>query len=86
MTLLRRHALWLVIATVVGIAGAWLYHSAQSTVYTSTAQVDVEPNAVVGGAPVSVDMGTEEQVATSGIVLGNTANAIGVSPRSWRQS
>jgi len=81
MTLLRRHALWLVIATVVGIAGAWLYHSAQSTVYTSTAQVDVESNAVVGGAPVTVDMGTEEQVATSGIVLGNTANAIGVSPQ-----
>lgn len=81
MTLLRRHALWVIIATVVGIAGAWLYHSARPAVYTSTAQVDVEPNTALGGPPVTPNMATEEQVATSGIVLGNTANALGISPR-----
>jgi polysaccharide biosynthesis transport protein len=80
MTLLRRHGLWVIIATVVGIAGAWLYHAAQPAVYTSTAQVDVEPNTGLG-PPVTPNMATEEQVATSGIVLGNTANALGVSAR-----
>jgi uncharacterized protein involved in exopolysaccharide biosynthesis len=81
MTLLRRHGLWVIIATVVGIAGAWLYHSAQPAAYTSTAQVDVEPNTGLGGPPVTPNMATEAQVATSGIVLGNTANALGISPR-----
>jgi capsular exopolysaccharide synthesis family protein len=81
MTLLRRHGLWVIIATVVGVAGAWLYHSAQPAAYTSTAQVDVEPNDIVGTPPVTVNMATEEQIATSGIVLSETANQIGVSPR-----
>ena len=81
MTLLRRHGLWVIIATVVGIAGAWLYHAAQPTMYTSTAQVDVESNVVPGAAPITPNMATEEQVATSGIVLGNTANDLGVSTR-----
>ena len=82
MTLLRRHALWVIVATVVGIAGAWLYHSAQPAVYTSTAQVDVEPNTSLGGPPVTPNMATEEQVVTAGVVLGNTAQQLGVSPQN----
>ncbi len=81
MTLLRRHGLWVIIATVVGIAGAWLYHSAQPTVYQSTAAVDVEPNAGLP-APVTPNMATEAQVATSGVLLGRTAAAMGVSTQS----
>ena len=78
MTLLRRHGLWLIIAALVGIAGAWLYYSAAPHVYLSTAQVDVEPSAALGTA-VTPNMATEQQVATSGLVLGRTATALGVS-------
>ena len=81
MTLLRRHGLWVIIATVVGIAGAWLYHASQTPVYLSTAQVDVEPNAAIG-TPVTPNMATEQQVATSGVVLGRTAAALGVSTQN----
>jgi polysaccharide biosynthesis transport protein len=81
MTLLRRHGLWVIIATVVGIAGAWIYHSVQPAVFLSTAQVDVEPNAAIG-TPVTPNMATEQQVATSGVVLGRTAAALGVSSQN----
>lgn len=81
MTLLRRHGLWLIIAALVGIAGAWLYYSAAPHVYLSTAQVDVEPSAALGTA-VTPNMATEQQVATSGLVLGRTATALGVSVQS----
>ena len=82
MTLLRRHGLWVIIATVVGIAGAWLYQSAQTPVYQSTAQVDVEPNPAGTGTPVTPNMATETQVATSGVVLGRTAASLGVQPQN----
>jgi polysaccharide biosynthesis transport protein len=82
MTLLRRHGLWVIIATVVGIAGAWIYHASQPAVYMSTAQVDVEPNIAAGGAAVTPNMATEQQVATSEIVLGRTAAALGVSTQN----
>jgi Mrp family chromosome partitioning ATPase/capsular polysaccharide biosynthesis protein len=81
MKLLRRHALWVVIATIAGIAGAWLLYSAQPHNYLSTAQVDVEPNALLG-TPVTPNMATEAQVATSGVIVDRTATALGVSPRS----
>ena len=81
MTLLRRHGLWLIIAALVGIAGAWLYYSAGPHVYLSTAQVDVEPSAALGTA-VTPNMATEQQVATSGLVLRRTATALGVSAQS----
>ena len=78
MTLLRRHGVWVVVAALAGIAGAWLFYSARPHVYLSTAQVDVEANATLGtSAPPN--MATETQVATSGIILGRTAAALGVS-------
>ena len=82
MTLLRRHGVWLIIATVVGIAGAWLFHALGARVYLSTAQVDVEPNPAVAGAAVAPNMATEQQVATSGVIVDSTAAALGVAPRS----
>jgi len=78
MKLLRRHVLWVIVATFVGLAGAWVYHSAQPVAYTSTAKVDVEPNAIAGTAPVTPDMATEELVATSGLLVSRIATAIDV--------
>jgi polysaccharide biosynthesis transport protein len=82
MTLLRRHGLWVIVATIVGIAGAWLYYAAQPHVYRSTAQVDVEPNPILGTAAVAANMATEQQVTTSGVVVGHAATALGVTPES----
>ncbi len=81
MTLMRRHGLWVIVAALVGVAGAWLFSSARPHVYLSTAQVDVEANATVG-TPVPPNMATEAQVATSGVIVGRTATALGVSPQS----
>lgn len=81
MTLLRRHGLWVIVATIVGIAGAWLYYTAQPHAYTSTAQVDVEPNPTLT-TPVVPNMATEQQVATAGVTVGRAAAALGVAPGS----
>ena len=82
MTLLRKHGLWLVFATMAGIVGAWLIYASRPTVYLSTAQVDVEPHVVALTTPIVPNMGTEEQVATSGVVLASTARALGAKPRN----
>ena len=82
MTLLRRHGVWLIAATVVGIAGAWLFRALGPQVYLSTAQVDVEANpAVISNASVP-NMVTEQQVATSGVIVDRTAAALKVPPQS----
>jgi len=79
MTLLRRHGLWLVLAMIAGIAGAYLLYSAQSIEYGSTAQVDVESHVVAMTTPVPPNMTTETQVATSGVVVESTAHAVGMT-------
>jgi polysaccharide biosynthesis transport protein len=78
MTLLRRHGVWLIVATVVGIAGAWLYHALGPQVYLSTAQVDVEANPAVATNSSVPNMATEQQVATSGVVVDGAAAALEV--------
>lgn len=80
MTVLRRHALWLMLATIAGIAGAWLIRASLPVTYTSAAQVDVEPRLSAVAVPFAPDMGTEQQVATSGVVLAGTAHALRLSP------
>jgi polysaccharide biosynthesis transport protein len=80
MTLLRRYGVWLLAAAVAGIAGAWLYHAFQASVYQSTAQVDVEPRVVASSNPIAPNMATEAQIATSGVVLNSTAAALGETP------
>ena len=82
MTLLRKHGLWLVIATMAGIAGALLYHLALPVSYMSTSQVDVEAHIVAQAAPIIPNMATEAQVATSGVVVASTARALGTIPSS----
>jgi succinoglycan biosynthesis transport protein ExoP len=77
MTVIRRYSLWLLLAAIVGIAGAALVYTARSVAYSSTAQVDVESHVVAGIAPVAPNMTTETQVATSGVVVTSTARVIG---------
>lgn len=82
MTLLRKYALWLLLATLAGIAGAWLIHASLPVRYVSTAEVDVEPSAAAVAANWAPNIITEQQVATSGIVLDDVARAIGTTPGS----
>lgn len=79
MTLLRRYGLWLVLATIAGIAGALLMYSGRSIAYSSTTQVDVESHVVANTTPVPPNMTTETQVATSGVVVSSTAYALRIS-------
>ena len=59
MTVLRKHGLWLIVATLAGVAGALLFYVARPASYVSTAQVDVEPNTSAPGTPVVPNMATE---------------------------
>lgn len=86
MTVLRKHGLWLVVAMIAGIAGAWLIYLARPVVYTSTAQVDVEPHLVANTTPVPPNMTTEAQIATSGVVVTSTARALGVTSKSLQSN
>lgn len=80
MRLIQRHAVWLVLATLVGLAGAWVIVSLKPVAYTSTASVDVEPRVLTGSAPVIPNLVTEERVAASGAVLGTAAPKLGMTP------
>lgn len=82
MTLLRKYVLWLLLATLAGIVGAWLIHASLPVRYISTAEVDVEPSAAAVAANWAPNMVTEQQVATSGIVFTDVAHAIGATPSS----
>jgi Mrp family chromosome partitioning ATPase/capsular polysaccharide biosynthesis protein len=80
MKMIRKHAIWVVIATLVGLMGAWLVVSGKQVEYTSTSDVDVEARIISGAVPVTPNMATEEKVATSGDVLGTAAPELGLSP------
>ena len=79
MRLLRKHILWLVLATLAGLAGAFLIHHSVAASYVSTAEVDVEPNLPALVIPYAPNMVTEQDVATSGVVLDNAASALGTT-------
>jgi Mrp family chromosome partitioning ATPase len=80
MTLLRRYVLWLTAATMAGILGALLIHVSLPVRYTSSAEVDVEPNIAALTIDYTPNMVTEQQVATSGVVLADAARALGTTP------
>ena len=61
---------------------AWLFYSARPHVYLLTAQVDVEANATLGTPVPPPTWRPRQQIATSGIILGRTAAALGVSAQS----
>jgi succinoglycan biosynthesis transport protein ExoP len=79
MRLIQRHAIWLVLATLVGLAGAWVIVSLKPVAYTSTASIDVEPRVITGSTPVIPNLVTEERVAASGTVLNRAAPVIGMT-------
>lgn len=79
MRLLRKHVIWLVLAVVAGMAGAFLIHHSVAARYVSTAEVDVEPNLPALVIPYTPNMVTEQDVATSGVVLDNAASALGIT-------
>ena len=80
MILIRKHAIWLVLATLLGLVGAWIVISFKPVAYTSTASVDVEPRVITGSTPVIPNLVTEERVATSGTVLDKIAPTLGLTP------
>ena len=77
---MRKYAIWVIVAALVGLAGAWLAVSGRSASYTATAAVDVEPRIISGSVPVTPNLATEEKVVTSGVVLGTAASRLGISP------
>jgi polysaccharide biosynthesis transport protein len=79
MKLLRKYVLWLIVATMAGIVGAVLIHLSLPVHYISAAEVDVEPNTAALTINYAPNMVTEQQVATSGVVLANAASALGTT-------
>ena len=55
MTVLRKHGVWLVLAMIAGIVGAWLVYMAKPIAYGSTTQVDVESHVVANTTPVPAE-------------------------------
>ncbi len=80
MTLLRKHIAWLVLAVAAGIGGALLIHHSIAPRYTSAAEVDVEPNIPALTIQYVPNMVTEQDLATSGVVLASAARALGITP------
>jgi succinoglycan biosynthesis transport protein ExoP len=80
MRLLRKHGLWVVLATIACIAGAWLVGSKGPMQYTSAAQVDVEAHVFPNTVPVTPNLATEKAIATSGSVLARIAESLGETP------
>jgi Mrp family chromosome partitioning ATPase len=76
MTLLRKHITWLVLAMMAGIAGAVLIHLSIAPRYTSAAEVDIEPNFAALTIQYVPNMVTEQDVATSGVVLAEVARGL----------
>ncbi len=79
MSFLRRYAIWILAATLACIVGSWVIAASQPAQYTASASVDVEPNIIVGGVPVTPILATEMQVATSGTVLSAAAPTLGMT-------
>jgi Mrp family chromosome partitioning ATPase/capsular polysaccharide biosynthesis protein len=86
MKLLRKYILWLILATMAGIVGALLIHVSLPSHYVSTAEVDVEPNVAVLSAGYSPNIVTEQQVATSGVVLAAAARGLGTTPSALSEN
>ncbi|MDX6262112.1 MAG: tyrosine-protein kinase [Kribbellaceae bacterium] len=74
-----RSYLWVIILVTVltaGAAGATVM--ARPKMYVGAAQVVVYPDAARGGGTVAPDMGTEREVANSGLVSAAAAKAMGI--------
>jgi capsular exopolysaccharide synthesis family protein len=78
--LLRVHGLWIVLVTGVVIAAAFWVSTTAPTEYRSAAIVVVEARVRANTTPVPPDMGTEKELAQSGLVVDPAARSLGVDP------
>lgn len=76
--LIRVHGWWIVLVTIVVTTGAWAVARTAPTEYTSAAIVVVESRVRANTTPVAPDMGTEKQLAQSGLVVDPAARALGL--------
>ncbi|HEY8301002.1 MAG TPA: hypothetical protein VIG48_03810 [Jatrophihabitans sp.] len=77
--LLRRHLALVITTACVITAGAYGFAALQQPTYTAHATVLVEPYTLPTAANPAPDLGTEQAIAVSGVVLGNAARALHTS-------
>src|SRR3954449_8987408 len=77
--LLRVYAVWIVLVTAVVIAAAVGVGMTAPRVYRSEAIVVVESRVRAGTTPVTPDMGTEKELARSGVVVDPAAFALEIT-------
>jgi capsular exopolysaccharide synthesis family protein len=78
--LIRVYAVWIVLVTAVVIAAAVGMGMTAPSVYQSEAIVVVESRVRASTTPVAPDMGTEKELARSGVVVDPAALALGTTP------
>jgi capsular exopolysaccharide synthesis family protein len=78
--LIRVYAAWIVLVTAVVIAAAIGVSMTAPRVYRSEAIVVVEARVRANTTPVPPDMGTEKEIASSGLVVDPAARQLGVTP------
>lgn len=76
--LLTRYGPWVLLVTLIVTAAAFAAAQLVPTKYVSSASVVVEPRVFANTTPLQPDMGTEKQVAQSGVVLEAAAEKLGV--------
>jgi succinoglycan biosynthesis transport protein ExoP len=78
--LIRVYGVWIVLVTAVVIAAAVGMSMTAPLVYQSQAIVVVESRVRANTTPVAPDMGTEKELARSGVVVDPAARALGTTP------
>lgn len=78
--LLRVYGLWIVLVTAAVTGVAYAVGAAAPVEYQSAAIVVVESRVQQNTTPVAPDMGTEKQLAQSGLVVDPAARKLGIGP------
>lgn len=78
--LLRVYGLWIVLVTVVVMAAGYGVSMLAPTEYRSAAIVVVEARVRANTTPLQPEMGTEKELAQSGLVVRPAANRLGLDP------
>ncbi|MDQ1730749.1 MAG: tyrosine-protein kinase [Pseudonocardiales bacterium] len=82
----RAHLMWISLVTAIVVAAALMLTLSRTAIYKSHADVLVQSRLLPGiTSPQLPDMGTEKEVASSGIVIDGAARVLGVA-RSELQS
>ncbi|MEV4702038.1 polysaccharide biosynthesis tyrosine autokinase [Actinoplanes sp. NPDC049316] len=78
--LVRVHGWWILLVTALVTAAAYAVGTTAPREFRSAAIVVVEPRVRANTTPVQPDMGTEKQLAQSGLVVDPAARRLGVDP------